>query len=338
MGIQRISDADAQGLLAATLRDPFMGGSSSHAQKWFEYLISQYPLLTFQTQAYLRLHESPLPITYPLARFVQSIPTDEGFRLGTIHLGPLDATLDRRRRALSQGTVQPDKWDSDGAGTGLLADGAPCFLPEEVAYVPYRGPMANEAFQSPYASLGYQVLAYAEDWRFAANADQRAEIEAQWQPFLTDIGAKVMKKPSEGVPEAVARALRAEAVALIEQCWHALQFDVSEATEEILARHGVPRSETSLWAAQLAVPVLSRAEIQALQSESGKERSWSRGDGKHPTAKRFVVWVLAHRLADEPARIARRAFGTHAMEYFEEKVNSKVRDNPITAFLPGTAK
>ena len=100
----------------------------------------------------------------------------------------------------------------------------------------------------------------------------------------------------------------------------------------------MPRSETNLWAAGLALPILSRAEIQALQSESGKERAWKREQGMHPTERRFVVWVLAHRLVDEPARIARRAFGTHAMEYFEEQVNSKVRDNPITAFLPGTAK
>ena len=86
-------------LFGRALADPFC----EHVADWFEYLMEELPLWSFQRQAFQDEEESSLPLLGPLRPFVESILRDEGVLAGTVDLSPLVTTLDFRRVSLLLG-------------------------------------------------------------------------------------------------------------------------------------------------------------------------------------------------------------------------------------------
>ena len=103
----------------------------------------------------------------------------------------------------------------------------------------------------------------------------------------------------------------------------------------MLATEGVSGAAMESWAARLALPFLSQAEILALKAESEKAAKRKRGSGSYPTPRRFVIWVLAHRLGASATTLTRKAFDNDA-KYFQKRKNpikrqlSKLKAEPHT--------
>ncbi len=341
MDAQPAPDPDARELLAATLRDPFADLPATHVRDWFRYLMDRFPLWAFQPREFAKLHAPGPPLTYPLARFVESIQADEVITIGTVVLGPLHATVDPRRRGLAEGATVVADWDKDTSGIRLLADGPPTFLPEDVSVLPQDD--LPETLRYDY--LGKQILWYAEELQFAFSDRQRDRIKDYLNNFLRETQAKLpAHPPQKGPPAAVLRALKTQGEELIGLCWDILrgeQFDISHTTTEILADHAA--METRAWAARLALPVFSCPEILALQAQS--EEKWEKGSGAYPTPKKFVIWVLAHRLdlaeLDEIEALVYKASARTIKSYFsvpedpeKPKGPRKPIANPIDSFVP----
>ena len=66
--------ANGQTLLTDALRDPL---AEEPARRWFEHLVAVVPLWAFQAKAYVHVHDSELPTTYPLRLMAESIQEDE---------------------------------------------------------------------------------------------------------------------------------------------------------------------------------------------------------------------------------------------------------------------
>jgi hypothetical protein len=236
-------------------------------------------------------------------------------------LDPLSATLDRRRRAIADAAL-------DGIGLTPAQRHPPNFVTEIIADVARCEPEAVPGFQpSPFELLGRELMPLVEDYAFATEKRLRTQAKQALDRFLEDFGGKLSpSRPSEGPPTALLNALAAEAAELVELCWDALQAEPSDETRTFLTDLGAADSDVQPWAARLAAPVLSRAEVQALQSEAETKANWRKGQGPHPTPLRFVIWVLAHRLDVQPTTLARSVHYTGAEKYFRR------RTNPIDTF------
>ena len=121
--------------------------------------------------------------------------------------------------------------------------------------------------------------------------------------------------------EAILRALRKQGKELLSLCWQRLQPKMTGRLDRILRDCGVTDfGEQKLWIARLALPVLSKPEIEALFREMERARKQYMSP-PHPTPLRFTFWVLAHRLGHDAQSLARKAAATKTAEYFEGRVN-----------------
>jgi hypothetical protein len=314
MDAQPAPDPDPKALLAATLRDPFADKSATHVRDWFRFLVEDFRLWTFQAPAYASLHKSDLPTAYPLRLMVRSILEDEGgVRLHRL-LASLPATLDLRRSAIAEGNLDNVSWS-------LAESRKPEFSPEVVADLARWQPEAVPGFQpSPYEFLAREFVALVEDHVFAVEKSQRNRAKRVLNQFLDDMEANLAShRPHEGLPPAVLDALVNQGRALIELCWRIFPFEVSDQTRAMLATEGISETGMEAWAARLALPFLSQAEILALKAESEKAAKRKRGSGSYPTPRRFVIGVLAHRLGARATTLARKAFDSDTVVYFEKK-------------------
>ena len=315
MGVRSTADPDPKALLAATLRDPLADKEATHVRDWLRFLAEHFPLWAFQAPAYASLHKSELPTSYPLRLIVESILEDEEDVLFPEPLARLPATLDCRRSAIALGKLE-------NVRMGVADPRIPRFLPEAVADLGRWEPEAVPGFQpSPYEFLGREFVLLVEDHLFAVEKSQRRRAKQILNHFLDDMKRKLAAhRPREGLPPAVFDALVSQGRSLIELCWRIFPIKVSDQTREILVNEGVCGAAMEPWAARLALPFFSQAEILALKAESGKAAKWERGSGSYPTPRRFVIWVLAHRLGASATTLTRKAFDNDA-KYFQKRKN-----------------
>ena len=258
---------------------------------------------------------------------MRSILADEGRKFGEF-VEPLPAALDQRRRALASAN-EHTKWVSlEQYSVGAYAN----FRPESVSDLTDYEPETEYTiggYISPYEDIGRELVPLVEDYQFAPDKNERARAEKELDEFFKRVGARLAPgRPSEGLPRELLNKIVAQGRSLVELCWNISSFEISGSASDIFYTHSVPDSERHLWAARLALPVFSCAELQALQAESREAAAWTRGTGQHPTARRFIIWVLAHRLRADATTIARAALNTEDAEYFRD------RSNPIHRFLP----
>ncbi len=327
MGVRSTAGPDPKALLAATLRDPFADKPATPVRNWFNFLIEHFPLWSFQPEAFSALHSTSLPSTYPLARFVYSIGVDEQIRTH-VPMEELEANLDLRRLGLHD-LAAPD-WVSaleraDHPGGGAT----PRFLPDRVGALPPTEVLSLRGFNSIYEEIGFDILGVVEDLQFAVDKRGRQEAKRAKDDYLRSIGTELASRgPKDGPPEALLEQLKEEGRGLFNLCWKVFDVNVSDATAKILRAAGASSSEeVDQWAARLALPVLSGPEILALRAESSKAALLVGKRAKNkPTALRFTIWVLAHRLGATAAAIARKLGSPSGVKYFR-------RPSPIKPYL-----
>ncbi len=259
---------------------------------------------------------------------VHILEDEGGVRLHKL-LAPLPATLDCRRSAIAEAKL-------DNVSLSLVESRKPEFLPYAVADLARWVPEAVPGFQpSPYELLAREFVELVEDHVFAVEKSQRNRAKRVLNQFLDDMEANLAShRPRQGLPPAVLDALISQGQTLIQLCWRIFPIEVSDETRGILVNEGVSGAAIEPWAARLALPFLSQAEILTLKAQGEKMDQWKEGErerGKtesgRPTPKRLAIWVLAHRLQIPAHRIARGFVGRAESEHFK-------KPNPVEAFLP----
>lgn len=327
MGVRSTADPDPKALLAATLRDPFADKPATPVREWFNFLIEHFPLWSFQPEAFSALHSTSLPSRYPLARFVYSICVDERIRTH-VPMGELEANLDLRRLGLHD-LAAPDWVSALERADRPGSDGTPSFLPNRVGVFPPTETMSLRGSNSIYEEMGFDILGVVEDLQFAVDKRGRQEAKRAKDAYLRSIGTELARHgPKDGPPEALLEQLKEQGRGLFDLCWKVFPVNVSDATAKILRAAGASSSEeVDQWAARLALPVLSGPEILALGAESTRAAQWPKRKYK-PTALRFTIWVLAHRLRATAATLARKLGSPTGVKYFHSP-----RQNPIKPYL-----
>ena len=318
MGVHETSETDPQALLAQALREPF----GDHVGTWFKVLVDRFPLWAFQARSFAQLHQSELPTTYPLRLMVQSILDDEGGVRVHGLLDPLPATLDSRRYAIAEGKLDSANWSP-------VEPHKAEFLPRVIADLWRVEPEVIPGFRpSPYEFLARQLVPLIEDHLFAFDKRQRKRGKRELDYFLEELAATLAPgRPKEGPHIGVLNTLVTQGRQLLQLCWGMFPIDVSDQTRRLLSECGALEA-IQIDAACLAVPLLSRAEILALKTEADEAANWTRGEGSYPTSRRFVIWVLAHRLGARATALAGKALDSDDVRYFRR------RQNPIDIHSP----
>lgn len=317
------SNAQAKELLEGVLDDPQVPLSTektqeppTHVQEWFEYLRQRFPLWAFQADEYRKFHSSALGTTYPLGQFVYSMLLDEGVK-DSVPLDPLPAEVEERRLDLADPTgIQLPAWKASHAqryGQRRVSNRPlPRFSPERVSSLSdwsLRGPR----FNSFYEELGFDLLPFIDEVRFALNSATRQRATTDLLEFIEGYWKH---RPPEGPPKALLKALVTQGTNLVALLWSVLPFDVSQETRERLHKEGVLDSDMPTWAARLALPVFSACEIEALLSARARKTAHTKRKGTRPTKQRWAIWLIAHRLGGGAPMIARKTLYTNAERYF----------------------
>jgi hypothetical protein len=325
----------AKALLAKTLSDPFAYHPETHVRDWFQFLVEQFPLWSFQPRAFAALHEKDRPVTYPLPLIIESILKDdledEGVATdGPQALDPLSAAVDRRRCAIAE---------EDAHDSAILnrEDDWQVRLAPGYTRLRFAADLAHaegdsngrEDFLSPYEDVGRELVRLIEAREAARGTQERQEAQKELDEFLDSIAVKVRKgRPAEGPSEEICKALVTEGRKLLTLCWDMLPAEISGTTKQVLAKEGViGEDEIQLWATRLALPVLSRPEILALKVQHEEAANWKTALPR-PTPRRLTIWILARRLRMKPVTLADKMLGSEAAEYFAGK------PNPVDRFLP----
>lgn len=316
------TEPDPGQLLAHSLENPF----GEHVRDWFVLCMDRFPLWTFRRQSFAGLHAVEYPTTYPLRRFVASLLRDDGVTSAVRLLDPLPAELERRRDGLSRGSVDLPGWVYDPGAERVLRRGGHIFLPGSATDLAFYEPDTEDStggYVSPYEDIGRRLIVAVEDLQFGA-AGEQGKAKKALKALETKVGAILgAHRRSEGPPRHALRQIAAQGVSLIELCWNCMPCEPSSQTVQVLVGHGSPDSQVATWAARLSLPMLSRPEIEALIAEIRIFTNWRKGDGSYPTPRRFVIWLLAHRLGMKATTLARSAQNTRAVDYH------RGRSNPI---------
>lgn len=330
--------ANGQTLLTDALSDPL---AEEPARRWFEHLIAVAPLWAFQAKAYVHVHGSELPTTYPLRLMVESIQEDDKpprrrrkpkasirelmepakqsasvtpkrHAPVTTHLDPLPATLDRRRLAVATGRF-------GGGVLGIAQPQPPEFYPREIANLALAEPEPVPGIPvSRYELLGYELVEQIEDVAFASNDPARDKAKKALTMFLTDMQARIARGgQSLGPPKRVLKALVMQGRKLFETCWETLlDFEVCAEARSLLESQGVTDDlDQRRWAARLTLAMLSNAEIVCTQSQARKAANWTKMDPP-PTSRLHTIWILARRLRLNPVTVADKTLGGKASTFF----------------------
>ena len=326
-------DHSAKDLLRKTLEDPF-GGPGSHVEEWYYALMEQCPLLSFRETAYPKLHKGEAPSSYPLGLFVGSICADEG--ISDQELDPLSALLDWRRHGLADGWPELGLMFSltDRHHLAKVPRGKSVFRVHPL-YMPRYAPDLPEDFQphdalsllerfDPYAAIGERFMRLRDE-RFAARSqDDDTAFQGRLNKLLDDLGLKG-RRPGGEISDAAAKILDAEAQALIGLFWALPVPDPSEPTLKLLRDENITHSEGQhLWAARLAIPVLSAKEVAGLirfrTSLEGKTNQELKAG-----PRKFSIFLLYRRLRMKWNTFTRKVTGMEAFErtrtYLEDHGN-----------------
>ena len=278
-----------------------------------------------------------LPTAYPLQTMVNGILDDDGLKQAYAELlTPLERTIDVRRSLLAGSSTSVSRdWRPDEPVANAVF---PNFSARDKAIEAHAAasydPNDPEPCASVYEEIGQRLVAYVEDWIAARDSNERDERRRPLDEFRNQIAlelgfiVKGRRRLPEGPRPDILKALVRQGRPLFELCWNVFPVHLSDRMQKEFDGQGVSGFEMALWTARLALPIFSRPEILALQAESEEAARWRRGMGSHPTARRFVIWVLAHRLALSATTLARTTLNTDDVPYFRN------RTNPIDAYGP----
>jgi hypothetical protein len=319
-------------LLQKVLQDPLGLESREHVAAWLKTLRTKFPLWSFQASAYVRLHGG-FPTAYPLQTLINSILSDESIEEQGASLTPLEHCVDVRRIRLAKGThLRDPDWCTrppvhasrfaalDARSMAVGVDAKDSHDPDTPGYV------------SPYEKIGERYVEMIEDWVAARDKRERAWAGGRMRGFrdymASALGVVVKKNLPQGPHKDMLKALVSELRSLLGLCWSIFPIKTGSRVAAELAGQGVtgPR-EQQIWSARLALPVFSAPEVSALRSETEKATRLRKRGGSYPTARRYAVWVAAHRLQLDPRSLAGKALNRDAETYFLNE------DNPIEQFV-----
>ncbi len=313
--------ADGPKLLRFALERPFEEPGERHIDDWFHYLTEHFPLWSLQPHKYGRLHAPYVAIRTPLRSMVRSIRADESSEDQPVVLA--DCLQERRIIVMSgaQGVAQyglatvrrPNVYSASTAGF---------YWSEET-----EGAADYLLLEPEYALIGRRLVQHIEDIELARDSRERQEALHKRDKFLNVIAAGLPQgAPEKGPGKPIRDPLYSEFRKLLDICWGILPAQVTGDTKKIFAANGVSEKESvQRWAAALTLPFFSRPEISALFAQREASRNWGRRSGQ-PTARRFTVWLLAHRLGVPASTLARPLLGPRDSEYFAGR-------NPMANFL-----
>ena len=320
-----LTDAEignARELFIGAIENPFFSlkDTALPIQGWFSFLVGHFPLMTFQTDAYLHLGDTDLPTTDPLSRILQSVLGDEGWSGWDFDGSPdtpfaLEFNLAARRRELGRAQTrffgsclasqdEDGAWRIEGAINlhGLTE-------PEPIVDWDDEGPVG---VHTVYEEIGRELVALIEHREAQGPKSEEAEeAQAAIDDFLKSISARRGKgRPPSVTANKILKALYREGTDLLALVWPVFGADPSDATREFLADHGVEEpTQQEFWVKRLALPVFSARELDAIgRCERGAE--WL-------TPRRVAILFLARRLDLEGPHMARRVVGSDEQEEFK---------------------
>lgn len=332
-------------LFRAACRDPFGLAQANLLDRWFQHVVEHFPLWTFQAWAHAKLVTAPHLSDEPLQAMMRSVCTDEGLPVGQrVPLRPLEKLLDERRYWL----VDNGRFGGSLGSLPTQARG-----PHAAQTVTVPGPFSGSAFNrlrplrapeyanddggpdytKAFERLGRELVERIEAWVRGRSTTERrrarTEVDNYVRALCVQLGApRGRGAPRVGPSKTVLAKLAREGAKLFRTVWQPVGEGMVVPTPAALKRFrtlGVSRSDSRMWALRLALPVLSAQETAALSSQAAE--AFSTRWGPRPTAWRFAVWVLAHRLRLDAAQVARKASGSEAQRYF------RARSSPIPAAL-----
>ncbi len=183
--------------------------------------------------------------------------------------------------------------------------------------------MAEDYEESAYEIFGRRLGELVSERERLKGSKEKKAAQKKIDTFLVQIGAtRPQARPNVGPPEDIMMKLFHTGRLLIEACWQSLDQRPSTRTKEFLTECGVDDEATQqAWAVRLALPVLSCREISALRDQIKKDRTWAGGADLHPTARRFTVWLLAHRLALSAEAVATKVGAGSDWDAFKDLPN-----------------
>ena len=308
---------DPEGALRGAIRDPFVwrsDGSDDAPVPWFRYLGAQLPLWTLKAGWYGQFQSGDLPSTYPLGLFIASLLRDDDIE-PIRSLPPLIANIDQRRCDLAGGARKLKSLYHPSCfqvGRGLRSRNS------ELVY--RRDPLLSD--EDAY-HIGYDLACFINALRAAQAGAARKKAQSDLDDFLVRVGAQLEAgRPLEGPSKDALKTLYTEGRSFLALAWGTVESEPSDRTRTALAAVGIESTEQQqLWSARLALPILSAVELRALQAEIKSARTWRKRKmmGKKPTARRFTIWVLAHRLDLGADSIAQKVGAGSDWDYFKGK-------------------
>ena len=296
----------------------------THVWEWYQFLIARFSLWTFQPSFYAHLHGTHLPQTYPLRLMIRSVIKDDGDSTEFQELRPLPALVDHIRYSMLHGYVPMISGVTVGSDElPRLPDGPSRFLPSLAS-----GISSQPDWRDDFVGVSAQLLELLDNRASARTRDEIKEAQNTLDGFLEDLAP-----PPTSFKLVVTNQLHllkpivAQGVDLLKVCWDVFTFDIPDGTRNMLHAHRVTSGQMQQrWAVRLMLPILSRHEILALETESQQQRSYKPEKGKsYPTSEQLAVWIVARRLNLEARPLARYTLtATTAYKHFK-----KTEPNPV---------
>ena len=293
-----LQDKHGQTLLRAAVQSSYekAPGAWPAGNEWFHYARSVAPLWSFNPWAFQTIREGNLPSSFPLGLIVESIASQEGQPFESICAAPtLVEELYARRASLGR----------SGAAWGQNAD----------AYPRLHHLDQGDPADPHYLFLGLDLVVRVEALESAQTKRERATAQSELDAFLKGLGAELSQgRPRRGPPDAILLELFRQGAWLLGVCWAALPVGPSDATREALATEGCEtEQQQSQWAMHLALPMLSRPELEQMLDGIAKPL----GRGKlHTRPRRATVRFLAARLGVEVTTLANKLPPRSDRDYF----------------------
>ena len=316
-------DKKAKDAFLRTLADPFL--NSGHSAVWFQALVRTCPLLSFRRPAYRALHSRDIMSSYPLGLFVGSVCADDG--VSDAELDPLSKLLDSYRMGLAWGV--PDIAVIHSLSNGQSLDQTRIPISGFRTHPNYELHLSEDLDPNQLRTFLGEYDAYADigrrlmrlrDSRLAARTESETRAYEEGKQWTLDELGLGGRRPEGVIWGDAAKQLDAEARVLFGFLLASELPDPSEHTVRVLRQEGVAdEAERALWAARLALPILSAKEIGGLSRYSSSLADKTRlvREAGH---RRFSIFLLARRLRMDEYSFAR-------------KVRSDSASRPIRSYI-----
>ena len=291
--------------------------------EWFQFLIEHFRLWAFQPSAYTHVQGTGLPPTYPLRMMIRSVISDDGNSSEFQQLGPLPALVDNERYSMLHGGGPIICSVTGSDGLPRLPDGPSRFLPSLASGISTR-----PDWQDEFVGIAAFLLELLDDRASSRTRNEISKAQKTLDDFLEDLAPPPSSKKLVVTNQRhLLEPIVAQGVDLLKVCWDVFTFDIPDGTRNMLHAHRVTSGQMQQrWAVRLMLPILSRHEILALETESQQQRSYKpEKDKSYPTAEQLAVWILARRLNLEARPLARYTLtATTAYKHFK-----KTEPNPV---------